>query len=217
MSSLVRIRRAAVRLFAANGFAATGIREIAREAGLNSATLYHYAGNKEALLTEVMRTCLEELLRAGRAALDPPADPPVQLVRLVRAHVAAQAVNPLTARVTDREVRALGGANHALVMSLRDDYESLFRQVLERGVRTGVFHVTDVGIARLALLEMCNGVANWYRPGGRLDVPELQDRFAELACALVGARPVAAHGPEAAALRLDSEPLEPLDPAEVTP
>ncbi len=47
---LGRVQRAAVTLFATKGFAATGIRELGAEAGINSATLYHYVGSKESLL-----------------------------------------------------------------------------------------------------------------------------------------------------------------------
>ncbi|MER5625742.1 TetR/AcrR family transcriptional regulator [Streptosporangium sp. NPDC002544] len=210
MSNLEQIQRAAVRLFAERGFAATGIREIGRAAGLNSATLYHYAGGKEELLAGIMRAGLGELLRAGREALEPSADPAVQLARLVLAQVATEAVNPLTCQVTDREVRALTGDNHAEIVAMRDDYESMFQRVLERGVRTGEFQITDLRVARLALLEMCNGVAVWYRPDGRLSVAQLQDRFVELSCRLVGSRLVGRQecGPEIVVVSLSSEPRD---------
>src|SRR5262245_25259555 len=120
-----RVWQAAVRLFADQGFAATGIRDIGREAGLNSATLYHYAGSKEELLAGIMRTALDELLRVGREAVGYSAEPAVQLARLVRGHVSMEAVNPLTSRVTDQEIRALGPANQKLIIGRRDDYESL--------------------------------------------------------------------------------------------
>ena len=48
---------------------------------------------------------------------------------------------------------------------VRDEYETLFTDRAgprRRSRRT--FHVTDAGVTRLALLEMCNGVAHWYRP-----------------------------------------------------
>ena len=211
MSNLGEIRQAAVSLFAERGFAATGIREVGRAAGLNSATLYHYASGKEELLAGIMRTGLEELLRAGREALAHGSDPAVQLARLVLAHVATEAVNPLTSRVTDTEVRALTGENRAQIIALRDDYEALFARVLTRGRRAGEFQITDLQVARLALVEMCNGVALWYRPDGRLSVAELQDRFVELACRLAGSRIVRReeYGPEITTMLLDSEPRRP--------
>lgn len=210
MSSLIEIHRAAVRLFARQGYAGTGIRDLGKEAGINSATLYHYAGGKEEILVAIMAACLEGLLDGGRRALDHSADPAVQLVRLVRLHVAMEAVNPLTSYVTDREVRALSAANRARVLGLRDDYESMFQRVLERGKRTGRFQIDDLPTTRMALLEMCNGVSNWYRPGGRLSVPEIQDRFADLATRLVGCPsvPPAESGTGLRVPRLDSEPLD---------
>ena len=52
------ILKAATRAFAEKGFAAVGIREIAREAGLNSATLYHYFENKEGIYADGPRADL---------------------------------------------------------------------------------------------------------------------------------------------------------------
>ncbi len=208
MSGREQVSRVAVGLFAERGFAATGIREIARAAGLNSATLYHYVGGKEELLTGVMRTGLEELLRTGREAFGHSADPAVQLARMVRAHVATEAVNPLTSRVCDHEVRCLTGHNRAVIVGLRDEYESLFQRTLEHGARTGQFQITDVPVARYALVEMCNGVADWYRPGGRLSVAELQDHFSELACRMTGSRAVQRDEcePDVKITRLSCEP-----------
>ncbi len=177
MSNLAEIRQAAVSLFAERGFAATGIRDVGRAAGLNSATLYHYASGKEELLAGIMRAGLEELLRTGREAVAYGSDPAVQLARLVAAHVANEAVNPLTSRVTDTEVRALTGGNRAEIIALRDAYEALVAGVLERGARAGEFQVTDLRVARLALVEMCNGVALWYRPDGRLSVARAAGAF----------------------------------------
>lgn len=208
MSRSDDVLRAAVRLFAAHGYAATGIRDLGREAGLNSATLYHYAAGKEDLLETLMRTCTSELLAAANRAVAGSDDAHVQLARLVRAHVGLSAMNPLTARVTDHELRALSPDKRAEMLALRDEYEVLFGQVLRRGTRRGLFQLTDVRITQLALLEMCNGVANWYRPDGRLGVAAVQDRFVELASRAVGAEPlsVADVGPREEPVRLLSEP-----------
>jgi AcrR family transcriptional regulator len=56
------ILRAATRAFAQKGFASVGIREIAREAGLNSATLYHYFENKEGIYAAVLERTFDQLV-----------------------------------------------------------------------------------------------------------------------------------------------------------
>jgi AcrR family transcriptional regulator len=183
---LREVQMGAVSLFASKGYAATGIRDLGQAVRLNSATLYHYTGGKEELLAGIMRGCLEELLRAGREAIATTAQPEIQLGRLVSTHVGLSAMNPLTARVTDHEIRALTPHKHEELIALRDDYESMFGQVLERGARSGVFRLTDLKVARLAILEMCNGVANWYQPTGELSVAQIQQRFVEYAGRLVG-------------------------------
>lgn len=206
-----RVAQAAVRLFSEEGFAATGIRDLGRELGLTSASLYHYVARKEDLLVSVMSACLAEYLRGGRAAVESSQDPLVQLCRLVHFHVAAECTNPLTSVVTDREVRSLTGDDRVSVIAKRDELDALYGDVISRGAELGVFNLIDPMVSRLVLIEMCNSVANWYRPDGKLTVVELQDRYAQLARRLVGAtsRKQVPVGSESSAARLASEPTPP--------
>lgn len=182
-----KVQRAAVLLFAQQGFAATGIRELGAAAGINSATIYHYAGSKEELLVQVMRSCLGEMIASGSAALRISAEPTIQLAALVSSHVGFTATNPLTARVAEYEMRALSPENQSAMQKLRDDYESLFALVVERGIRIGDFATEDSTMVRLALMEMGTGVAHWYRPDGRLTLAEVQHNFVMMACKILSA------------------------------
>ncbi|GAA5228372.1 TetR/AcrR family transcriptional regulator [Paeniglutamicibacter antarcticus] len=186
--NIAKVQQAAVLLFARQGFAATGIRELGAAAGINSATLYHYAGSKEELLVQVMRTCLEAMINSGASALRISAEPTIQLAALVSSHVGFTATNPLTARVAEYEMRALSPVNTTAMQKLRDDYESLFAQVLERGMRVGDFSTEDTTMARLALMEMGTGVAHWYRPDGRLALAEVQHNFVAMAFKILSAK-----------------------------
>jgi AcrR family transcriptional regulator len=66
-----KVRAAALRLFARHGFAAVSMRQIAGEVGVQAGALYLYTADKQALLFELMRDHLTELLErlacAGRA------------------------------------------------------------------------------------------------------------------------------------------------------
>jgi AcrR family transcriptional regulator len=63
-----RVREAALKLFAARGFAAVSMREIAGEVGVQAAALYNHFPNKQALLADLMRAHMEDLLAAVLAA-----------------------------------------------------------------------------------------------------------------------------------------------------
>lgn len=182
-----KVQQAAVLLFARQGFAATGIRELGTAAGINSATIYHYASSKEELLVQVIRGCLDAMISLGSSALRTSAEPTIQLAALISAHVGFTATNPLTARVAEYEMRSLSPQNRQDMQDLRDEYESFFTLVVERGIRVGDFATEDSTMARLALMEMGTGVAHWYRPDGRLTLTEIQHNFVTMAGKLLSA------------------------------
>jgi AcrR family transcriptional regulator len=192
-----RIEQSALQLFAARGFEATGIRDIADRAGLSTAALYHYMGSKDELLVAFMVESMTELTRAARAALDGAATPAAQLSALVRTHVGFHTLDAQRSLVADDELRAVSDAAFIKVMQLRDGYERLWAETLEAGQRSGDFSFADARITRLALLEMCNGVARWYSDRGRMHPAEIADCFADLALAMVGATLSGAAGPAA--------------------
>jgi AcrR family transcriptional regulator len=182
-----RIRVAALELFAERGFHGTGIRDLAERAGLSSATLYHYMGTKEDLLVRIMRESLERLLAAGRQVAGSPSD---RVVGLVHIHVLTHATWRLETLVVDGEMRALSPSRHREIVALRDDYELLWQEAIEDGERDGDFGVHARRVARLALLEMCSGVARWYQPQGPMSLEDLALRYSEMALGLLGAQPL---------------------------
>jgi AcrR family transcriptional regulator len=187
LSTKRRIEQAALQLFAAKGFEATGIRDIADRAGISTAALYHYMGSKDELLLDFMLVSMTQLIRVAREALETADGPAAELATLVRAHVGFHTLDPQRSLVADDELRALSEDFFARVMQLRDGYERLWADTLERGLRSGVFRFSDGRITRLALLEMCNGVARWYSDQGPMQPGQIADAFTDLSLAMVGA------------------------------
>jgi AcrR family transcriptional regulator len=182
-----RIVGTALRLFAEKGFAAVGIREIASEVGLSSATLYHYMGSKDDLLQEIMTDRLGRLVTVTRQALTGLDRPEDKLVTVVRVHVLVHALHPDS--VVDHHIRDLGPKARAAVIALRDEYETIWRSLLAEGTaEPAVFRIGSPKLTRLALLEMCNGVARWYARSGEFAPGDIADYYADLALAMAAAR-----------------------------
>jgi len=182
-----RIQEAALELFAAKGFYGTGIRDIAERVGVTTAALYHYMGSKNELLIDIMVGSMRGLISAAQESLATTDEPAAQLAALVRAHVVYHALDPLRSMVNDDELRVLSGEPREHLMSLRDQYEHLWSDVLESGLSAGTFSFASRKITRLALLEMCNGVDRWYSDKGPMGPGEVADIFADLALAMVEA------------------------------
>jgi AcrR family transcriptional regulator len=174
-----RVRAAAVELFADKGFHGTGIRELAQAAKISSASLYHYMGTKEELLERIMRECLDRLLAAARQLTG--SDPAARLAGLVALHVFTHATRPAETRVVDHELHVLSPDARREIVRRRDEYERLWAKTIDEGIASGVFHDGRPGLTRLALLDMCNGVSNWYSPHGPLSLDELATHHARLA------------------------------------
>lgn len=75
----------AVRLFARNGFAATGMRELSREAGVNLATVNYFYGSKKGLLKAILEDYFSGLEAVLRGNLEGDGAPAEKLERLVAA------------------------------------------------------------------------------------------------------------------------------------
>ena len=183
VTTFQRIQSAALETFSTHGFEATGIREIAERADIPTSLLYHYSRSKSDLLRQIVEDGLERLRETDERAVELVPAPEGRLVALAAAHVFVHAENARLAKVLDTELRVLGDREKARVLALRDAIDGIWRSVLDAGVAEGVFTLPDPGVSRLALIRMCNGVATWYSPRGRLDVVALAGHFGELVLA----------------------------------
>ncbi|MBV9577732.1 MAG: TetR family transcriptional regulator [Chloroflexi bacterium] len=172
---------AALRLFTEKGYHATSMQDIAAAVGLYKGSLYHYIGSKEELLARVFERGMGTLLdEVDTIAGDTSLAASRQLRLILQAHVTAVAHNREALTVYLHEFRALADEALGNVRVQRDRYRRLVESVVERGVRSGEFGATDVTIATLGVLGMCNWIVEWYRPGGRLGPRQIADHFAEL-------------------------------------
>jgi AcrR family transcriptional regulator len=179
-----RLRAAALRLFARHGFAAVSMRQIAAEIGVQAGALYLYTPDKQALLFDLMREHLEDLLSdwqpPGASALD-------QLESFVRHHIRYHLDRPDLVFIAYMELRNLTPENFAVIEALRRDYENQLEAILKRGKADGVFDVPDTKLATLALIAMLTGVTTWYREGGRLDRETVESHYWDMARKAVAA------------------------------
>ena len=157
---------------------------MARDAGVTTAALYHYMGGKQDLLLKIMRDAMHEMLAGARQAMREAGSPAEELAGLARAHIIFNGRNLLDAYVGDTEIRSLDDANRARIVKLRDEYEALWKDVIRRGVESGEFQIEDEKLFRLAVIQMVNGVAYWYRPTGERALPAIADQFAAFALAM---------------------------------
>jgi AcrR family transcriptional regulator len=168
-----QILAAAVQLFAEYGYHAAPLRDIARIAGIQAASIYHHYPNKQALLTEIMETHMQRLNNGLEYILRQHTDPLQRLHEAIAHHIRLHTTYKSEFFIIDTELRSLEGESRPYILSLRDKYEAHLQELLQDGMERGVFRRTDVKVASYALIAMCTEVATWFRPDGRLSVQQV--------------------------------------------
>ncbi len=169
-----RIRAAALRLFAQDGYAAVSMRQIAKDVGVQAGALYNYTPDKQSLLYELLRGHMDDLLTAREAEASKQLEPLAALEGFVRFHIGFHVARPDEVFIAYMELRSLNAENFTQVESLRRRYENELEGILQRGLESGAFSVDDAKIATLAVIAMLTGVNTWYRAGGRLSLAEVE-------------------------------------------
>jgi len=183
-----RLRAAAQRLFARDGYAAVSMRQIAAEIGVQAGALYNYIPDKQGLLFDLMKSHLDDLLSAW--AREPKGKGPAEaLEAFTRFHIRFHLERPDAVFIAYMELRNLDPANFAAIEGLRKRYETELEDILRAGRAVGAFTVADTKLATLAVIAMLTGVTTWYREDGRLSRERVARIYVDMVFGAVGVSP----------------------------
>lgn len=168
---------AATRLFGENGYAATTMRDIAREVGILPGSLYAHIESKEALLLEIIEGGVDRF----NAAIDEIDAPPEPALReAIRRHLAIVAENPERTLIVFHQWRFLDEPNRGRLLDKRRHYEQFFVNTVKAGINDGTFRASlDAKTAVLGILGALNWTPEWLHPNGRATPDEIAQRLAD--------------------------------------
>jgi len=171
-----KVRKAALRLFAQNGYAAVSMRQIAAEVGVQAGALYNYTPDKQSLLFDLLKGHMEELL-AERALAPCHSSAMTNLEDFTRFHIRFHHERGDEVFISYMELRNLSPENFAVISIMRKSYEADLQAILEAGVASGDFHVADAKVTSMAVIAMLTGVNTWYRDTGPLSLGEVEEIY----------------------------------------
>jgi AcrR family transcriptional regulator len=174
-----RIIDAATELFYERGYHGTTMREIAAGVGIKAGSLYNHFPGKQDILVRIGQDATRPLYEGAIARLEGVENVEDQLRELLVWHVAYHCERKRPCRVIDTQLHALDPDNRESVVRMRDQYEQLLRDILERGQKEGHWEVEQMRVVSIGIETMCTEVDAWYREGGRLSPTELGEVFAD--------------------------------------
>jgi len=177
-----RIVTATGRLFRDKGYHGASMADIGKAVGLEKGSLYSHISSKQDVLRELVMRGATLFMAGIRQVAASDATAPVKVREAMRAHLRVVAEQPDLATVFLQEWQRLEGATLDEVNRLRADYESMWRDIVEAGVREGLFRADlDTRFAALLLLSAANWAYQWFDPQGALSADDVADKFTDIA------------------------------------
>lgn len=171
---------AAAQVFRQKGFHGASMSDIAEVVNLQKGSLYHHVSSKQEILLALLNRALGLLLdRISAISIqDLPADE--KLRRMIREYLLILTENTDLSAVLLFEHRSLDRRQHARHVPNRDQFESLWKDVIAEGIKAKLFRCDDPALITRALLGIMNWTITWYHPDGALTVEQIADQYSDL-------------------------------------
>jgi AcrR family transcriptional regulator len=158
------------RVFAQQGYHATGLTELCTATALGKGALYHYIGSKEELLAAIHDRVMDEVMTGADRVGATDGSPSAQLSMLGDELLDVIHRYPDHVWVFLHEFPALTGERAEQFRVRRREYERRVEKVLRAGIKAGEFRAVDPRLTAYL----------WLRPGGRLSARDVAKPFADL-------------------------------------
>ncbi|TNM36703.1 TetR/AcrR family transcriptional regulator [Nocardioides albidus] len=182
-----RILVGATVAFAQRGYHGASTRQIAVASGMSPAAVYIHFESKEDLFFQISRAGHLAALDVLRTASEVSTDPAERLRHAVAAFAAIHAEFHVVIRTVQYELRVLSGERFQEIAAIRHDIVQAVREILQAGVKSGQFAVTDIEGTTLLVLSFCIDIARWYSESSRRTPSSIGLQYSDLALKLVDA------------------------------
>lgn len=179
------------RVFRSKGYAAASLKDVATEVGIDRATLYYYVGSKEELLIELIREPMMDIERRIKTIAKSTHSPQEKIRLAMVSHMESFAETyPESFIFLAENIEQIQSDARGELEALARRYHKALTEIIREGQQSGALRQDlDPVLVMHGLLGMSNWVHRWYRPEGRLTLPEVGDTFATLVLAGLEAKP----------------------------
>jgi TetR/AcrR family fatty acid metabolism transcriptional regulator len=191
------ILRAAIDTFAARGFFAAQVADVARAAGVAAGTVYLYFRGKDDLLISIFERTMTEAIAEGRDTLERITDPIERLREIARLHLGRLGRDRSLAIVFQVELRQSTKFMERFSSTKLREYLGLLRDIIADGQARGAFrqNVNATLAAKLFFGALDEMATNWILSKRRYSLAGEVDALVDLFVDGVGASPGGGQSP----------------------
>lgn len=180
ISTRQNIRQSAEKLFRQRGYAAIGMRELAKAVGIEAPSIYNHYKSKDELLGEICFDIAGQFFKAFDAATAGEDKFPKKLRAAIKAHIGVIANNLEASEVFFNEWMFLEEPNLDKFKKLRHDYEMKFRSIIDKGIKKGDFKKMNSRLIAFAIFSALNATHDLYKSTEKLSQDEMAEGITDL-------------------------------------
>ena len=177
-STRVDILKSAARAFRKLGYHGATVEQIATALHMKKGNLYYYFRNKEEILFACHQYSLDRLMQLLEEIEASELRPDEQLRHLVDAFVHT-ILDELHGTALFLDLEALTPSHLKTVIVRRDRFDHGVRQIVERGMASGLFGRGDAKLLTFALMGAVNWIPRWFSPAGPATSQQIANAFAD--------------------------------------
>lgn len=176
------ILRAAISVFAHNGYFNSKVADIAREAGVADGTVYLYFKSKEDILHSIFDRSVEEALDAARNRIEELDDPREKLRQIALLHLERLGADRDLAVVFQVELRGSTKFMEEFSAAGFAEYLMLIRSTFEEGQRAGVFRpdLNAKTVSKILFGALDEMATNWILSKRRYKLAPMADEVLDI-------------------------------------
>ena len=174
------IMNVAATLFGEKGYAATSVRDIARDLDVSIATIYYYFRNKEGLLFTIIDSIGNDLYGLLKKSIEEFSDPLERLRHMLLGHIclAHQKKNEVKVYV-EEQVNLSKKYRSIIYKQHRNIYDTYINQ-LEELKKLKLVRFEQLPVAAFAMFGMANWCYRWFKEDGGIPIEEAAQILADI-------------------------------------
>jgi AcrR family transcriptional regulator len=167
-------------LFKTKGYGASSMRDIAKEVGVEAASLYNHFSSKEDLLREICFDMAEQFFDEIAPLEKKKFSAKQKLEKAIENHVSVIVKNIDASSVFFHEWKHLSEPHLSDFKTLRNKYEKKFTQIINEGAEQKVFRNVDLKIVTFTIFSALNATYDLYKPNGKLNAKDISKKLSDI-------------------------------------
>ena len=176
------ILRAAISVFAHNGYFNSKVADIAREAGVADGTVYLYFKSKEEILHSIFDRSVDEAVAEAKKLIESTADPREKLRQIAMLHLERLGADRDLAVVFQVELRGSTKFMEEFSKAGFAEYLMLIRSTFEEGQQAGVFRpeLNAKVVSKILFGALDEMATNWILSKRRYKLAPMADQVLDI-------------------------------------